>query len=144
MIDESTALGARVLERLRRDRVIWMTTVDRGAPQPAPVWFLYERGEKNERIVVYSKTNARRIANIMAEPRVALNFNCTPSGGDVQVIRGSARVALELPQVPEFEAYMARYRDRIEEDQSWGGTFEGFAAQYSVPIEITDLAVWGW
>ena len=144
MIDESTALGARVLERLSRDRVIWMTTVDRGAPQPAPVWFLYERGEAGERIIVYSKTSARRIANIMADPKVALNFNCTPGGGEVHVIRGSARIALELPPVPQFEAYIARYRDWIEEDQSWGGTFEGFAAQYSVPIEITDLAVWGW
>ena len=56
MIDGSTALGARVLERLRSDRVIWMTTVDRGAPQPAPVWFLYERGESTERIIVFSKT----------------------------------------------------------------------------------------
>ncbi len=144
MIDESTAVGARVLERLRRERVVWMTTVDRGAPQPAPVWFLYERGVEGERIIVYSKTNARRIANIMADAKVALNFNCTPGGGDVAVIRGSARIALELPQVPEFEAYRARYRDWIEEDKAWGGTFEGFAAQYSVPIEITELAVWGW
>jgi hypothetical protein len=46
--------------------------------------------------------------------------------------------------VPQFEAYIARYRDWIEEDQSWGGTFEGFAAQYAVPIEITELSIWGW
>ncbi|MGD0018543.1 MAG: TIGR03667 family PPOX class F420-dependent oxidoreductase [Candidatus Limnocylindrales bacterium] len=144
MIDESTALGARILERLRGDRVIWMTTVDRGAPQPAPVWFMYERDEGGERIIVYSKTDARRIANVMADPKVALNFNCTPGGGEVHVIRGSARIALERPQASESEAYLARYRDWIEEEQAWGGTFEGFAAQYSVPIEITELAVWGW
>ena len=144
MIDGSTALGARVLKRLVEDRVIWMTTVDRGVPQPAPVWFLYERNDTTERIIVYSKTGARRIANVQADAHVALNFNSSPSGGDVHVIRGKARIALELPQVPEFQAYMDRYRDWIEESKDWDHTFEGFAAQYSVPIEITDLALWGW
>ena len=144
MIDGSAALGARVLERLRDDRVIWMTTVDRGVPQPAPVWFLYERGEVTERIVVFSKTGARRISNIMANSHVALNFNSTPGGGDVQVIRGQARIALELPHVPQCKAYMDRYRDWIEDEKDWGNTFEGFAAQYSVPIEITELGIWGW
>ncbi len=144
MIDESTVLGARVLERLREDRVFWMTTVDRAAPQPAPVWFLYERTDAGERIIVYSKTTARRNANVMANPKVAFNFNCTPGGGEVHVIRGSARVALEIPQASENASYLARYRDWIEEEMDWGGTFEGFAAQYSIPIEITDLAIWGW
>ena len=144
MIDESTPLGARILERLREDRVIWMTTVHRGAPQPAPVWFLYEGRGRDERIIVYSKADARRIANIQVNAHVAFNFNSTPGGGQIHVIRGTGRIAPELPPVPQCEAYMNRYRDWIEEDQSWGGTFEGFAAQYSVPIEVTDLAVWGW
>ncbi|HEX7591339.1 MAG TPA: pyridoxamine 5'-phosphate oxidase family protein [Candidatus Limnocylindrales bacterium] len=144
MIDESTPLGARILERLREDRVIWMTTVDRGAPQPAPVWFLYERDRQGERILVYSKTGARRIANIRANSHVALNFNCTPGGGQVHVIRGVARIALEVPAVPQNQTYMDRYQDWIEDNADWDNTFEGFAAQYSVPIEITDLETWGW
>jgi hypothetical protein len=39
---------------------------------------------------------------------------------------------------------MDRYRDWIEDEKDWGNTFEGFAAQYSVPIEITELGIWGW
>jgi len=144
MIDGTTTLGARILDRLRDERVIWMTTVSGDTPQPAPVWFLYERDEAGERIIVYSKTDARRNANVRANSHVALNFNSTPGGGQVHVIRGRARIAAELPSVPENPAYLDRYRDWIEEDQTWGGTFEGFAAQYSVPIEITDLAIWGW
>ena len=144
MIDGSTPLGARILERLREDRVIWLTTVDRGMPQPAPVWFLYERSDSSERIIVYSKTGARRIANVRADSQVAFNFNCTPGGGQVHVIRGQARVALELPQVPQCQPYMDRYRDWIEDSADWDHTFQGFAAQYSVPIEITELAIWGW
>jgi PPOX class probable F420-dependent enzyme len=144
MIDEITPLGARIIERLTEDRVIWMTSVDRGVPQPAPVWFLYERDDLGERILVYSKTGARRIANIQTNSHVALNFNCTPGGGEVHVIRGTARIALEIRPAPENQAYMDRYRDWVEEEKDWGNTFEGFAAQYSVPIEITDLATWGW
>jgi PPOX class probable F420-dependent enzyme len=144
MIDESTPLGARILERLKEDRVIWMTSVDRGAPQPAPVWFLYERTPEGERIIVYSKTGARRIANIQSDQHVSLNFNCTPDGGQVHVIRGTARIALHLPAVPQNQAYMDRYRDWIQDGADWNRSFEGFAAQYSVPIEIVDLAVWGW
>jgi PPOX class probable F420-dependent enzyme len=144
MIDGSTSLGSRILERLGTDRVIWMTTVDRGVPQPAPVWFLYERGPKEERIIVYTKTDARRLGNLRNNPNVALNFNSTPLGEDVHVIRGQARIALELPPVLRCEAYMNRYRDLVETDPAWGATFEGFALQYSVPIEITELAIWGW
>ncbi len=144
MIDGSTPLGARIMARLRDDRVIWMTTVDRGSPQPAPVWFLYERGDGAERILVYTKTDARRLANLRTNSHVALNFNSTPNGEEVHVIRGLGRIALELPQVLQCEAYMNRYRDWVEEDPAWDATFEGFAAQYNVPIEITELAIWGW
>ena len=144
MIDETTPLGARIIERLAEDRVIWMTTVDRSAPQPAPVWFLHERDDLGERILIYSKTGARRIANIQSSSHVALNFNCTAGGDQVHVIRGIARIALEIRPVPQNQAYMDRYRDWIEDDKEWDNTFEGFAAQYSVPIEITDLTVWGW
>jgi PPOX class probable F420-dependent enzyme len=144
MIDGSTRLGARILERLFADRVIWMTTVDRGTPQPAPVWFLYERGELEERIIVYTKTDARRVANLRDNSNVAFNFNCTTNGEEVHVVRGHGRIALELPPVLHCKPYMDRYRDWVETDEAWGRTFEGFAAQYSVPIEITDLAIWGW
>jgi PPOX class probable F420-dependent enzyme len=144
MIDETTPLGARILERLREERVIWMTTVDRGAPQPAPVWFVYERKTDSERIVVYSRTNARRVTNVRDNELVALNFNCSPGGGQVHVIRGVARIALELPSVAEAETYRARYRDWIEDEAYRGETVEAFATQYSVPIEITQLEVWGW
>jgi PPOX class probable F420-dependent enzyme len=144
MIDETTALGARIIERLSEERVIWLTTVDRGMPQPAPVWFIYERGAASERIVVYSRTNARRVANVRDNQHVALNFNCSPGGGQVHVIRGVARIALELPSVPEATAYRARYRDWIEDEAYRGETVEAFATQYSVPIEISELEIWGW
>lgn len=144
MIDATTRLGARIIERLREERVIWLTTVDRGSPQPAPVWFIYERVADSERIVVYSRTNARRVTNIRFNERVALNLNCSPGGGQVHVIRGVARIALELPSVAEATDYRARYRDWIEDEAYRGETVEAFATQYSVPIEITELEVWGW
>ena len=59
MIDESTERGAQILGRLRKERVIWMTTVDNGAPQPAPVWFLYEHKP--------AMTGAKPITSIASE-----------------------------------------------------------------------------
>ena len=144
MINEETALGARVIERLSNERVIWLTTTGASGPQPAPVWFIYERGAGGERILVFSKTDARRVANIGANPRVALNLNCTVDGSDVHVIRGVARLAPEVPQAAEYAPYLSRYRDWILDGEQWGETAEGFAAQYSIPVEITDLTVWGW
>ncbi len=144
MIDDSTELGARILEKLRTEKVVWLTTVDGSAPRPAPVWFLYERDAGGDRILIYSKTDARRNASIGVNPRVALNFNCTPDGGDVCVILGTARPAPDRPPAHLNPAYMARYDAAIRQEHAWEGKAEGFAEQYSVPLEITDLRIWGW
>ncbi len=139
MFDTSTALGKRAVERLRDEKIIWLTTVDAsGAPKPAPVWFLFD----GRRIVVYSLDVARRLANIRANPRVALNLNCSPGGGDVIVLHGTARIAEELPAAADSPEYLARYGVWIDEEKSWDGP-RGFSEQYSVPVAIEDLSLWG-
>ena len=55
-----------------------------------------------------------------------------------------ARIALELPSAAEATDYRARYRDWIEDEAYRGETVQRFATQYSVPIEITELEIWGW
>ena len=51
-IDPSTDFGARVERRLRDEIVIWLVTVGpSGAPEPAPVWFLWD----GQSFVVYSR-----------------------------------------------------------------------------------------
>ncbi len=51
-IDFSSELGKRALERLQREQVIWLSTVNaKGMPQPSPVWFLWQ----DETFIIYSQ-----------------------------------------------------------------------------------------
>jgi hypothetical protein len=43
MIDTNTEFGQRVARRLAEERIAWLTTIDsNGAPQPRPIWFLWD------------------------------------------------------------------------------------------------------
>ena len=71
-IDTSTEFGARVEQRLADERIIWLVTTDReGAPQPSPVWFIWD----GESALMYSQPNTPKLRNIEANPRVSLHFN---------------------------------------------------------------------
>ena len=50
-IDVSTPFGKRIAERLETEIMVWLTTVaPDGAPQPNPVWFLWD----GSTLLVYS------------------------------------------------------------------------------------------
>ena len=115
--------------RLRDETVIWLTTVGTdGTPQPNPVWFLWEDPAT---LLIYNRTDARRLAHIGHRPRVALHFN-HEQGGDVVVLTGTARV-VERPLAHEQPAYLAKYEARAIRV---GGSPAEFAAQYPVALEI--------
>lgn len=130
--DPGTEFGARVARRLADDRVVWFTVVDgAGTPQPAPVWFLWDPA--SETVLMYSHHEAKRLAHLRERPRVALHLNSSPTGGDVVVLTGTARVGTGDPPVNRNPDYLAKYGERIDE------AFEGpetFAATYSVPVRI--------
>jgi PPOX class probable F420-dependent enzyme len=108
--------------------VVWLTTVGPGGqPQASPVWFVVE----DEEFLVYSAPS-RRLANIAANPRVALNLDSN-DGEDVVTIEGTARV-VDGPRNDAHPAYREKYLARIVE---MGYTAAQFAAEYSVPIRIT-------
>jgi hypothetical protein len=45
MIDTTTEFGQRVARRLAEERIAWLSTTDsNGAPQPRPIWFLWDGG----------------------------------------------------------------------------------------------------
>jgi PPOX class probable F420-dependent enzyme len=86
-IDRESEFGQRVLRRLEREEIIWLTTCrPEGTPQPSPVWFHWD----GEALLIYSQPDTPKLQNIAANPRVALNFNATPTGGDVVVLAGTA------------------------------------------------------
>jgi PPOX class probable F420-dependent enzyme len=137
MIDGSTAAGARALERLERELVIWLTTVSpSGQPQASPVWFLWDDGE----IIVYSLKGAPRARNISGHPEVALNLNSTPSGGDVVSLEGVARLDPDAPSSATYTDYALKYRALLDE---YGWTPEYFAREYpdAIRIRVTRVRV---
>ena len=119
-----------IQERLEGELVAWMTTVNAsGQPQTSAVWFLVE----GEVIVVYSLDRTPRTRNIAANPKVCLNLNSTPSGGEVVIIEGNAEIAADGPPAHHDEGYVTKYRGPIED---LGMTPESFAADYPVRIHI--------
>ena len=129
LFDPATEFGARVAARLACEEIIWLTTVGpTGTPQPNPVWFHWQAGS----FLVFSQPDRPKLRNIARDPRVALHFNSTGSGGDIVVFGGSAR--LELTTDPEeVAAYLEKYRDGLA---GLAMTAEQFRAEYSVPIRV--------
>ncbi|MDQ4044320.1 MAG: TIGR03667 family PPOX class F420-dependent oxidoreductase [Chloroflexota bacterium] len=130
LIDTSTEFGQRVERHLANEQVIWLTTVRAdGTPQPSPVWFLRE----GDTLLIYSQPKKPKVRNIRANPKVALSFNSTPSGGDVVVFTGEASLDGAGPAAVDHPEYMDKYREGI---LGLNSTPERFSAEYSVPIRV--------
>jgi PPOX class probable F420-dependent enzyme len=112
-----------------------VTVTERGAPQPSPVWFLWD----GESFLIYSQPGTPKLRNIAANPRVALHLNTDGAGDDVIIVSGRAEQSDDPPgdQVP---AYVEKYLGLIE-GNNW--TAASFAADYSVPIRIAPIRVHG-
>ena len=135
--DANTAFGARIATRLSDERIIWLVTTSAdGMPQPNPVWFLWE----GDSFLIYSLPDAARIANIRRNSHVALHFNSDSDGNDIIVFTGVATELPDMPPVDQHPAYLARYRQRI--DQEFGGP-AAFAARYSLALRVTPSKVRG-
>jgi PPOX class probable F420-dependent enzyme len=137
--DQSTPFGERVARRLRDERLIWFTTVDaKGTPQPTPVWFLWD--DATSTILIYSRSDARRLAHVQQNPRVALNFDGNGFGGDIIVITGEAQVSPDDPPADRLPAYVQKYSDFIATRYE---TPEKFASIYSVALRIRPISIRG-
>jgi PPOX class probable F420-dependent enzyme len=130
-IDLSSAFGARVANRLRDERIIWLTTTGAdGTPQPNPVWFLWDGAD----ILIFSEPNQAKLRNIQRTPRISLHFNSNLHGGDIAVITGTAAIDPAGPTETERTSYPIKYADGIK---SIGLTPESMLQKYSVLIRVT-------
>jgi PPOX class probable F420-dependent enzyme len=138
VLDESTAFGAHAARRLREEIIGWLTTVSpAGAPQPVPVWFLWD-GDRS--ILLYSRPAKRKLRNIAANPQVSLNLDSDRVDADIVVCWGRARVS-DDPPATALPDYIAKYAERID---ALGWTPDTFAADFSVPIRIDLTRIHGW
>jgi PPOX class probable F420-dependent enzyme len=137
MLDESTEFGAHVGRRLRKEHLMWLTTVRAdGTPQPTLVWFLWE----TDTFLIYSQPNKPKLHNIEQNPKVALNFNSDDQGGDMIIFNGEARIVTDVPPAHEHAAYLEKYRDGIA---GIGLAPESFAQAYSVAIRVVPRVLRG-
>ncbi len=130
MIDFNTEIGRQVLHRLHEEQIFWLTTVTAdGTPQPNPVWFIWEDGT----FLIYTQPSAYRLKNIARNPRVSVNLQATPDGGEVVVFTGQAYIDTNAPPVAKNQAYVEKYAQGI---RSIDMTPESMSASYSVPLRI--------
>lgn len=119
------------LNRLRTELVGWLTTVGaNGKPSTAPVWFLIE---DDDSILVYSRDPSVRVRNIAANPQVTLALNADPLGHDIVVVNGTARIDRSAPPASEHEAFLDKYRTRLDANE-WAP--EWFAHNYPAAVLI--------
>ena len=136
--DPTSEFGARVARRLHDEEVAWLTVVDdRGRPQPAPIWFLWD----GETALIYSDRRARRLSHLRARPDVALHFDGNGEGGDIVVLTGTVAEAPDAPAVPDHPDYLAKYGDRIT-NGPWGAA-EVFAETFGGPLRFRPTHVRG-
>ena len=130
-IDTSTPFGERAARRIRDELVGWLVTVSpAGAPQPVPVWFLWDGAGS---VLLYSRPGKPKLRNIEANPRVSLHLDGNGRGGDIVVLSGTAAVS-DDPPADRVDEYVEKYGPLIEGN---GWTPASFAADYSVPVRIT-------
>jgi PPOX class probable F420-dependent enzyme len=128
--DRSEDARSHADEALRRDSVVWLSSVQpNGRPHLVPVWFHWD----GERIVAFSKPNARKVGNLRDQPLVMLAVGTPGPDFDVELIEATA----ELPEVPAEDVmpvgFGAKYRDLLRRT---GLTVQRFAEVYSQPIVL--------
>ena len=115
-------------ERLRAAAVLWLTTVDPGGqPQTSPVWFHWDGRD----VVVFSRPDARKVANVRGDPRVALHLD--GAAPDDTVVTGEARAACEPVDAARRAAYAEKYAAWLAR---LGTTADAYLAEFVTPIVL--------
>jgi PPOX class probable F420-dependent enzyme len=139
MIDLTSPFGHAVKQNLENEYVVWLTTVDSNlAPQPRPVWFIWE----DESFLIFSQAKAHKVAHIKKNPKVALHFNTDETGDKhVMVFVGDASIDSACPPAHEVPEYFKKYKEGISDLNM---TPEGFSNEYSIAIRIRPTEIRGW
>ena len=120
------------------DPVVWLSSVQPdGRPHVVPVWFHWD----GERIVAFSKPNARKVDNLRDQPSVMLAVGTPGPDFEVELIEATA----ELPASPAAdwmpEGFGSKYRDLLRRA---GLSLQRFSEVYSQPIVLHPVRFLGY
>jgi PPOX class probable F420-dependent enzyme len=136
-LDESVAGAAHAEDRLRRDEMIWITTVrPDGQPQTSAVWFHWDGTD----FLLFSQPAAAKVRNLRADRRVSLNLNGVGYGHDLVVVEGEADVVPDFATAPwpdrgRIDGYYAKYERSLREALS--SSAEEMSSAYTTALRIT-------
>jgi len=131
MPDLANPKDAHVDERLRKNLIIWLSSVrPDGRPHLVPVWFLWD----GKNILIFSQPNTQKIRNLQQNTNVILALDDTKDGEDVVMLEGKAEFLNDPAVNPTLPAYAAKYNSELK---SMGYTAEAMAAEYAQAIRIT-------
>ncbi len=130
-LDPKNSQHAHIDERLRSDKVIWLTSVrPDGRPHSVIVWFYWNGTD----MLIFSKPRNQKLRNIKQNPQVVLALDNTNDGSDVVTIDGTAELLDEKTASVVSPEYVQKYGTMI---QAMGWTAESMATEYSQPIRVT-------
>ena len=134
----SDLAAARIDRLLRREPVVWLSTVrPDGGPHLVPIWFSWDGRE----ILVASKPRAQKVRNLASNPMVMLALGEAEEDFDVGLLEGRAEL-LDEPATTALPAgHVAKYRDQMARI---GLGPEEFLATYSQVIRIRPTRFLPW
>lgn len=129
---------ARVEHFLHTEEVLWLSTFGTdGFPGLVPIWFSWD----GEAILVVSKPNAEKVADMRATPRVMIALGDAEEDFDVGLIEARA----ELPDTPADrflpESHWTKYAADLA---SIGLTREEYVRTYSQAVRLVPVRFLGW
>jgi PPOX class probable F420-dependent enzyme len=122
----------------RREPVIWLSsTRDDGAPHLVPTWFAWD----GVRIVIRSKPGARKVRNLLRDPRAMLALGDAEDDFDISLLEATAHVEPTPDGAPLPPFFRDKYADRIA---ALGLTVDQFARTYAQTVVLTPDRALGW
>jgi PPOX class probable F420-dependent enzyme len=136
MADLKLTLRPQLKRRLSKEYFVWLTTVGSDlAPQPRPVWFIWDE----DAFLIYSQPKAHKVQHLIRHPKVALHFNADQTADkDILVFIGTASIDPDAPPAHKIPAYLKKYREGIA---GLNMTPEQLSREYSVAIRVRVTSV---
>jgi PPOX class probable F420-dependent enzyme len=145
--DPATEFGDAVRKRLRSEQFIWLTTVNgSGAPQPVPVWFLWQEEDEwgDGRFLIYHVTASARAGTLRVRPRVSLHFNGSADGDSgIVVFTGIVEIVPGGPRPEDVPSYAEKYAAHVAALTSNQKTLAEFLSPYGIVTHIRPSRVRG-